>query len=77
MSWCPGPDCQNAVKANYHDALPVTCYCGYTFWLVVVVFLIKLLHFIEKSFGFIASQRKSLGSPLSEDKFYWMGLVTR
>lgn len=31
MSWCPGPDCQNAVKANYHDALPVTCYCGYTF----------------------------------------------
>ncbi|KAK2547797.1 E3 ubiquitin-protein ligase arih1 [Acropora cervicornis] len=22
MSWCPGPDCQNAVKANYHDALP-------------------------------------------------------
>lgn len=31
MSWCPGPDCQNAVKANYHDALPVTCLCGYTF----------------------------------------------
>ncbi|KAK3723058.1 hypothetical protein QZH41_008525 [Actinostola sp. cb2023] len=31
MKWCPGPDCHNAVKANYHDALPVTCLCGYTF----------------------------------------------
>lgn len=31
MKWCPGPDCANAVKANYTDALPVTCLCGYTF----------------------------------------------
>ncbi|XP_020898460.1 E3 ubiquitin-protein ligase arih1 [Exaiptasia diaphana] len=31
MKWCPGPDCHNAIKANYHDALPVTCLCGYTF----------------------------------------------
>ena len=40
MSWCPGPDCQNAVKANYHDALPVTCLCGYTFWFVKIVYFI-------------------------------------
>ena len=32
MKWCPAPDCNNALKAIYNDAKPVTCLCGYIFW---------------------------------------------
>lgn len=31
MKWCPAPDCNNAIKACYNDAKPVTCLCGFTF----------------------------------------------
>jgi len=31
MKWCPAPDCNNAIKAIYNDAKPVTCLCGFVF----------------------------------------------
>lgn len=31
MRWCPAPECNNAIKANYPDARPVSCTCGFTF----------------------------------------------
>lgn len=31
IKWCPAPDCNNAIKALYVDAKPVTCKCGYIF----------------------------------------------
>uniref|UniRef100_A0A1Y1JWN5 RBR-type E3 ubiquitin transferase n=1 Tax=Photinus pyralis TaxID=7054 RepID=A0A1Y1JWN5_PHOPY len=31
LRWCPGPDCNYAIKVAYVDALPVTCRCGHVF----------------------------------------------